>query len=91
VVLSLWGFLYVAADLPPGMLRRLFWTLGFIICLTAACVLLPSRIRVVLAAPVALFTGYLTLVAFVDRAVRQMVLGRARTQLRFWGVPVGGK
>ncbi len=90
-VMSLWGFLYVAADLPPGMLRRLFWTLGFILCLTAACVLLPSRIRMIVAVPVALFTGYLTLVAFVDRAVRQAVLGRARTQLKFWGAPVGGK
>jgi len=91
VVLSLWGFLYVAADLPPGMLRRLFSTLGFILCLTAACVLLPPRIRMIVAVPVTLFTGYLTLVAFVDRAVRQAALGRARTQLKFWGAPVGGK
>jgi O-antigen/teichoic acid export membrane protein len=82
LVLSLWGFLYVAADLPAGMLPRLFWTLGFILCLTAACVAVPPSARTLLALPVALFTGYLTLQAFVDRGFRRVLLGRARAQLK---------
>lgn len=91
LVLSLWGFLYVRSDLPKGMLPRLFQTLGFIVCLTAVCVLLPPTARTILAAPVALLTGYLTLVSFVDREFARAVVNRARAQLRFWTPPIGGK
>jgi O-antigen/teichoic acid export membrane protein len=91
VVLSLWGFLYVASDLPAGMLRRLFYTLGFILALTAACVLLPSKLRMVLAVPVALLTGYLTLLVLVDRSFSRALVSRARARLKSWDVPVGGK
>jgi O-antigen/teichoic acid export membrane protein len=82
LVLSLWGFLYVASDLPVGMLSRLFWTLGFTLLLTAGCVLLPAGFRTFLAVPVALVTGALTLLVFVDRSVRRAVLERARGQLQ---------
>jgi hypothetical protein len=91
VLLSLWGFLYVRADLPPGMLPRLFMTLAFIICLTAACVALPPGARTILAAPVALLTAYLTLRIFVDRTFSHAVVGRARAQLRLRETPLGGK
>jgi O-antigen/teichoic acid export membrane protein len=83
LVMSLWGFLYVASDLPPGMLPRLFRTLGFIVCLTTVCVLLPPMARTVLALPVALLTVYLTLQAFVDRAFSRAVVDRARAQLKY--------
>lgn len=89
LVMSLWGFLFIASDLPQGMLPRLFRTLGFIICLTAICVLLPPKARTLLAAPVALLTAYLTLLAFVDRAFGRAVVSRARAQLRY--APIGGK
>jgi O-antigen/teichoic acid export membrane protein len=82
LVMSLWGFLYVAADLPPGMLPRLFRTLAFILCLTALCVALPPVGRTALAAPVALLTGYITLRAFVDQEFRRAAVGRARAQLK---------
>ena len=82
MVLSLWGFLYVREDLPPGMLPRLFLTLIFIVCLTIACVVLPSSRRAIAAAPVALLTGFLTLQLFVDRSVRQNLFSRVRSQLR---------
>jgi O-antigen/teichoic acid export membrane protein len=83
LVMSLWGFLYVRSDLPPGMLPRLFRTLGFIVCLTTVCVLLPPMARTVLAVPVALLTVYLTLQAFVDRAFSRAVVDRARAQLKY--------
>lgn len=82
LVMSLWGFLYIAADLPKGMLPRLFWTLGFIFCLTAVCVVLPPKARMLLAAPAALLTAYLTLLAFVDKEFGRAVLGWARAQLK---------
>jgi O-antigen/teichoic acid export membrane protein len=91
LVMSLWGFLYIASDLPEGMLPRLFRTLGFILCLTAVCVLLPPRARIVLAAPVALLTGYLTFLSFVDKAFGRALLDRARAQLKYREAPVGGK
>jgi O-antigen/teichoic acid export membrane protein len=91
LVLSFWGFLYIASDLPKGMLPRLFWTLGFILCLTAVCVLLPPKARAVSAAPVALLTGYLTFVGFVDRSVGRAVIERARGQLKFWTATIGDK
>jgi O-antigen/teichoic acid export membrane protein len=91
LIMSLWGFLYIASDLPKGMLLRLFRTLGFILGLTAVCVLLPPRARTVLAAPVALLTGYLTLLAFVDKAFSRAVVERARAQLKFREAPVGSK
>ena len=91
VLLSLWGFLYVRADLPPGMLPRLFLTLGFITCLTAACVSLPPEARTILAAPVALLTAYLTLRIFVDRTFSHAVVGRAWAQLRVRATPLSGK
>ena len=90
LIMSLWGFLYVAADLPAGMLPRLFRTLAFIICLTAVCVALPPRARTILAAPVALLTGYITLRAFVDRAFTRAVVGRARAQLKLRPDPIAG-
>jgi O-antigen/teichoic acid export membrane protein len=82
MVLSLWGFLYVREDLPPGMLPRLFLTLTFILCLTIACVALPSSRRAIAAGPVALLTGFLTLQLFVDRSVTQNLFARVRSQLR---------
>jgi O-antigen/teichoic acid export membrane protein len=69
LILGLWGFWYVASDLPPGMLRRLFWALGYTVCLTAFCLFLSPRSRVLLATPAALLTLYTTLVAFVDRGM----------------------
>ena len=87
LVLSLWGFLYVRSDLPNGMLPRVFQTLGFVVCLTAVCVLLPPTARTILAAPVALLTGYLTLQAFVDRAFGRAVTGWARARAQVSGSP----
>jgi O-antigen/teichoic acid export membrane protein len=81
LLLSLWGFLYVASDLPEGMLPRLFWTLAFIVCLTAVCILLPPRTRAILAAPAALATGYLTISAFVDRTFGSSLVRWLRSQL----------
>lgn len=91
LVMSLWGFLYIASDLPPGMLPRLFRTLGFILCLTAVSVLLPPKARMILAVPVAGLTGYLTLLAFVDRGFTQALLDRARAQWKPREAPVSGK
>jgi hypothetical protein len=81
----------VAADLLPGMLPRLFWTLGLILCLTALCVALPPAARTILAAPVALLTGYITLHALVDRSFTQALMSRVRAQLRLRANPIGGK
>jgi hypothetical protein len=66
------------------MLLRLFRTLGFILCLTTLCVLLPPKARALLAAPVALLTGYLTLLAFVDRGFGRALVDRARSQLKYF-------
>jgi O-antigen/teichoic acid export membrane protein len=82
LVLSLWGFLYVASDLPRGMLARLFWTLGFTLLLTVGCLLVSPATRPLLAVPVALLTAFLTLGFFVDRAIGRAVIARARTQLQ---------
>jgi O-antigen/teichoic acid export membrane protein len=84
LVMSLWGFLYVASDLPQGMLARFFWTLGFILCLTVACLLLPPAIRIALAVPAAVVTGGLTMVAFVDRSLGRTIVERARTHLKYY-------
>ncbi len=91
LMLSLWGFLYVRSDLPPGMLRRLFWTLGFTICLTAVCLVLPPAARTISALPLALLTGYLTLLVFVDKGFGRAVVSWARSQLKYRGAPLGGK
>lgn len=90
LVLSLWGFLFVAADLPPGMLSRLFLTLAYIVGLTALCVALPPHTRLLLAVPMALLTGYLTLTFFVDGSFNRTVLGWARGRLKYSVLP-GGK
>jgi O-antigen/teichoic acid export membrane protein len=82
LVLSLWGFLYVASDLPQGMLPRLFLTLAFTLCLTAGCLVTPIPIRHLLAGPVALLTALLTVVVFVDRNIGRAVVARARAQLQ---------
>jgi O-antigen/teichoic acid export membrane protein len=82
LVLSLWGFLYVSSDLPPGMLSRLFWTLGFTLSLTVGCLLVSPASRPLLAVPVALLTACLTMAVFVDRATGRAVIARARTQLQ---------
>jgi O-antigen/teichoic acid export membrane protein len=79
MVLSLWGFLYVREELPAGMLPRLFWTLAFIVILTAGCVALTPTTRAALAVPVTLLTGYLTLQLFVDRTFSRNLLSRARS------------
>jgi O-antigen/teichoic acid export membrane protein len=91
MVLSLWGFLFVREDLPPGMLSRLFYTLGFIVCLTAACVALRPGARTLLAVPVALGTAYLTLQLFVDRSFRENLFRRARSGLRLRGAHAGAE
>jgi hypothetical protein len=90
-VMSVWGFLYIAADLPSGMLPRLFWTLAFTLCLTAACLLLSPRVRMVSAAPAALLTAYLTLTVFVDRGLMLAVAGRAKARLKYREAAVHGK
>jgi O-antigen/teichoic acid export membrane protein len=91
LVMSLWGFHYVAADLPPGMLPRLFRTLAFTIAVTAVCLLLSPRTRVLLAIPAMLLTGYLTLLAFVDRGLVRALVGRARARIGFRAASVAGK
>ena len=83
LVMSVWGFLYVASDLPQGMLPRLFRTLAFTIALTAVCLVLSPSARVWLALPVVLLTGYLTLVAFVDPGLVRAVTRRARARLEY--------
>jgi O-antigen/teichoic acid export membrane protein len=91
LVMSLWGFHYVAADLPPGMLPRLFRTLAFTIAVTAVCLLLSPRTRVLLAIPAMLLTGYLTLLAFVDRGLVRALVGKARARIGFRAASVAGK
>jgi O-antigen/teichoic acid export membrane protein len=81
LVLSLWGFLYIASDLPAGMLSRLFWTLGFTLCLSVLCLLVPSHLRTLLAVPVAAVTAALTMLVFVDRRIGRAILFRARPLL----------
>lgn len=81
LVMSLWGFLYIAADLPEGMLPRLFLTLAFTLCLTGACLLTPVQNRPLLAGPVALLTALVTVAVFVDRNIGRAVVARARAQL----------
>jgi O-antigen/teichoic acid export membrane protein len=82
LVLSLWGFWFVASDLPRGMLRRLFGALGYTVCLTGLCVMLPPRLRLLLALPAALLTGYATLLAFVDRGVSRSLRTRLLSPIR---------
>lgn len=82
LVMSLWGFLYIASDLPRGMLPRLFLTLAFTFCLTVGCLLTPTQTRPLLAAPVALLTALVTLAGFVDRNIGRAVIARARAQLQ---------
>jgi O-antigen/teichoic acid export membrane protein len=83
LVMSVWGFLYIASDLPPGMLPRLFRTLIFTIGLTIVCLLLSPGARVLLALPAVLLTGYLTLVAFVDPGLVRAAATRARSRLAY--------
>lgn len=82
LVLSLWGFWYVASDLPPQMLPRLFWALGYTACLTLICLLLPPGARILLAVPAALLTACATLLAFVDKGVSRSIRARLLTPLR---------
>jgi O-antigen/teichoic acid export membrane protein len=82
LVLSLWGFWYVASDLPPRMLPRLFWALGYTACLTLLCLWLPPAARVLLAVPAALLTTYATLLAFVDKGVSRSLRTRILAPIR---------
>jgi hypothetical protein len=82
LILSLWGFWFVASDLPPGMLPRCFLALAYTACLTALCLLLPSHARVLLALPAALLTAYATLAAFIDPGVRRSLQARLLTPIR---------
>ncbi|HEX6432911.1 MAG TPA: oligosaccharide flippase family protein, partial [Gemmatimonadales bacterium] len=78
LIMSLWGFQYVASDLPPGMLPRLFRALAFTIALTAFCLLLSPSTRVLLAGPAVLVTVYTSMAAFVDRGLIRTLITRAR-------------
>jgi O-antigen/teichoic acid export membrane protein len=91
LAMSLWGFQYIARDLPPGMLPRLFRTLAFTIVLTVVCLLLSPSARVLLAVPVVLVTGYLTLVAFVDRGLVRTLATRVRARIGYRAASVEGK
>jgi hypothetical protein len=64
------------------MLRRLFWALAYTVCLTALCVWLPPRTRLVLAIPAALLTGMATLLIFVDKGVSRSLRTRLLTPIR---------
>jgi O-antigen/teichoic acid export membrane protein len=57
VVLTLWGFAYIRADLPEGMLRRVFLGLTLVCLITAVCVTTPSSWRLWLAIPGAVGAG----------------------------------
>jgi hypothetical protein len=65
------------------MLSRLFLTLAYIVGLTALCVALQPHTRMLVAAPMALLTGYLTLTFFVDASFNRTVLTWARGRLRY--------
>lgn len=91
LVMSLWGFHYVARYLPPGMLTRLFRTLAYTIALTVVCLLLSPTARLLLAVPAVLLTGYLTLVAFVDRGLVRTLASRARARLGYRAASAQGK
>jgi O-antigen/teichoic acid export membrane protein len=91
LVMSMWGFHYVAADLPPGMLPRLFRTLLFAIALTVICLLLSPGARIVLGIPAVLLTAYLTLVAFVDRPLVRALAGKARARIGYRAASAQGK
>jgi O-antigen/teichoic acid export membrane protein len=82
LVLSLWGFLYVAADLPRGMLRRLFSALGYTVALTIVCVALSPRGRLLLALPAVLLTAYVTHLVFVDSSVSRGLRARILNPIR---------
>jgi hypothetical protein len=73
------------------MLPRLFRTLAFTIALTVVCLLLSPTARVLLAVPAVLLTGYLTLVAFVDRGLIRALASKARARLGYRPASVQGK
>ncbi|MEK8088974.1 oligosaccharide flippase family protein [Thermithiobacillus plumbiphilus] len=54
VILTVWGFLYMAPTLPAGMLGRVFKALLFAILITLACLAVPLGIRPFVAAPITL-------------------------------------
>jgi O-antigen/teichoic acid export membrane protein len=77
IVLTIWGFAYLAKDLPPGMMTRVFRTLFFIVVLTVSYALLPQKTGL-LAIPVAGIAAAVSLLFFVDEAVRARVLRTLR-------------
>lgn len=62
LVTTIWAFLFLRAELPPGMLQRVIWSLLFVVGMTSICVFLPTTQRVYWTVPMCicalLFVGY---------------------------------
>ena len=54
LVLTLWAFFYMRADLPEGMFKRVILSLLFIVCTTCICLYLTPIQRYYLAAPMSI-------------------------------------
>lgn len=82
LVQTSWGFIYLAPDLPRGMLRRVLLALASILCTTIACVASPASSRAALAAPAVLLSIALCVFALVDPSIRRTGVDLIRASVR---------
>jgi O-antigen/teichoic acid export membrane protein len=74
-------YLYLARELPNGMLIRMFLAIGFVVVMTGVCISLPAHVRTLMAVPAALVTLAAALLVFTSGDVRRTLLARMHSKL----------
>lgn len=75
ILLTVWGFFYMRADLPPGMFRRVLLGLVFACVLGGVCLRLSPEWRTWLGAPAAALAGLVAALVLVDKSLTRVLLG----------------
>lgn len=73
LVLAIQSCIYIRRLIPGEYIYRMYASILFVTLLTLVALLLPSFIRSILAIPIALFAGFLSLRFFVRDEVRQLL------------------
>lgn len=79
--ISVWGFLAMKRDLPPGMLARMLASILVVGCLTAVAALTPRSWRLPASVPVLVAASGVTLSYLMDREIVSLLFARMR---RLW-------
>jgi O-antigen/teichoic acid export membrane protein len=76
LVLTLWGFLYLERKLPlpPGTLKRVFLSVGFVPILVAGALICPAHLRLLLLVPVTALATVVTIMALADKDIIRSML-----------------